>query len=175
MKEILYRKADIEDIPSLEKLINSSYRGDESRSGWTNEADLLEGRRTDSKYLQELLSQSNSIMLVAEYETEIVGGVHLKMLEAGKAYLGMLTITPKLQSRGFGRKLMNAAEAWLRNNWKISIVRMTVIQMRVELIAWYKRRGYLRTGGVEPFPYGDFSVGKPLLSDMEFVVLEKSI
>ena len=175
MKELLYRIAEIEDISSLEILINSSYRGDESRSGWTNEADLLEGQRTDSKYLQGLLSQSNSTMLVAEYEAEIVGGVHLKMLDAGKAYLGMLAIKPGVQNRGFGRKLMNAAESWLRENWKTSIVRMTVIQKRVELIAWYERCGYLRTGEVEPFPYGDLSGGKPLMPDMEFIVLEKSI
>ena len=175
MKELFYRIAKIQDLPALEILINSSYRGNESRSGWTNEADLLEGRRTDSKYLQGLLSQSNSTILVAEFEAEIVGCVHLKMLDACKAYLGIFAIKPGAQNRGFGRNLMNAAESWLRKNWKTSIVRMTVIQKRLELIAWYERCGYLRTGEVEPFPYGDLSGGKPLILDMEFIVLEKSI
>ena len=174
MPELLYRIAQTEDIPSLEKLINNSYRGHESRNGWTNEVDLLEGPRTDAKYLQDLLNQSNSIILVAESESTIVGSVHLSRLDAGKAYLGMLAIKSDWQNRGIGRQLMNAAESWLKKNWKTSTIRMTVIQKRVELIAWYERRGYHRTGETEPFPYGDLSVGKPLIRDMEFVVLEKS-
>ena len=52
---------------------------------------------------------------------------------------------------------------------------MTVIAQRAELIAWYERRGYARTGEARPFPYGDPRFGEPRRDDLSFLVLEKPL
>ena len=57
--------------------------------------------------------------------------------------------------------------------WMLAALRMTVIDVRDELIAWYERRGYRRTGIRKPFPYGDTRFGVPRRDDLRFEVLEK--
>ena len=63
------------DIPQLNVLINSAYRGDSSKQGWTTEADLLDGIRTDEESLKELIQQPNSFMLKYEEENKILACV----------------------------------------------------------------------------------------------------
>jgi ribosomal protein S18 acetylase RimI-like enzyme len=168
------RAAARADIPALVALVNSAYRGDSSRQGWTTEADLLGGQRTDPVTLASQLSAAESTMLVAEREARIVGCVFLERLEAGAdAYLGMLTVDPQLQTSGIGAVLLAAAEAYVVETWGVSAMRMTVIAQRDALIAWYERRGYQRTGETEPFPYGDERFGLPKRDDLYFVVMRK--
>ena len=47
----LTRAATEDDVPALVRLVNSAYRGDSSRAGWTTEADLLGGVRIDAERL----------------------------------------------------------------------------------------------------------------------------
>lgn len=103
-----------------------------------------------------------------------VGCVYLKN-EGKTSYLGMLTIHPGLQSGGFGRQVLHTAEQYVAKEWSAQKMRMTVISVRSELISWYERRGYHRTGQTEPFPYGDEKFGLPKRDDLEFVVLEKTL
>ena len=93
------------DIPELNSLINSAYRGDSSKQGWTTEADLLGGIRTDEKALKEMMQQKNSFILKYEEENKILACVYLKK-ENNKLYLGMLTVSPQLQNKGIGKILL---------------------------------------------------------------------
>ena len=168
-----YRKATHNDIPSLSDLVNSAYRGDSSKKGWTTEADLLDGIRTDEKALTELLSAPGSVILVQENEEgKIVGCVNLQ-LKPGKLYLGLLTVSPTLQGGGIGKKLLYAADDYARQQ-QISLIEMTVISVREELINWYKRHGYHDTGEKRPFPSNDPRFGIPKQA-LEFIVLQKQI
>ena len=164
--------ATIEDVPQLNALINSAYRGDSSREGWTTEADLLDGVRTDEGLLADALNTPNTVLLKYVEEGALLGCVRLDT-HGNKLYLGMLTVSPKLQGRGIGKELLAAAEREASKQGCTTIY-MTVISIRTELIEWYERHGYLRTGERKPFKTEDarFGVAKVPL---EFVVLEKKL
>ncbi|MCW3081014.1 GNAT family N-acetyltransferase [Segetibacter sp.] len=164
--------ASIDDVPAICSLVNSAYRGDTSRRGWTTEADLLDGIRIDEEMLREYLGDGNSIILkCANDNQEIIGSVYLKKKQ-DQLYLGMLTVSPELQAKGIGKLLLKASEEQAKDMGCKSIV-MTVITTRTELIAWYKRHGYYETGERQPFPASE-RFGKPKMH-LEFLVMEKSL
>ena len=165
-------KAVIADAPALEILVNSAYRGDSSRLGWTTEADLLDGSRTDAAAIAELIQTPGTTLLKYVEENEILGCVELRN-QQGKLYLGMLTVRPYLQGKGIGKELLMAAETEAKNQ-KCSSIYMTVISVRKELIDWYVRHGYHLTGDRKPFAFNNPRFGQPK-QELEFVVLEKSI
>ena len=160
------------DIPKLNLLVNSAYRGDCSRKGWTTEADLLDGIRTDEEGLRDILLEPHSFMLKYVLEEEIVGCVHLRK-DDEELYLGMLTVSPDLQAQGIGKQLLLAAEDEARKQNCVAIY-MTVISNRKELIEWYQRHGYVDAGTRKPFPSNDPRFGIPKMP-LEFVVLRKGI
>jgi ribosomal protein S18 acetylase RimI-like enzyme len=157
------------DIPQLHHLVNSAYRGDSSRKGWTTEADFLGGIRVDPEGLLEMIENKNAVILLAKLGKVLAGCVYLLQLET-KTYLGMLTVDPHLQSKGLGKKILAKSEAWAREN-KSKKIEMTVITLREELINWYERHGYSKTGEKKPFP-DDPRFGIPK-QPLEFLVLEK--
>ena len=164
--------ATLKDIPSIEKLLNSAYRGEGSKKGWTTEADLIKGEvRTDSEELKQILSQKDSVFLKCIKNDELIGCVNLQ-IENQSIYLGMLSVNPDLQGSGTGKKLLLAAEEFAKQN-KCNRIFMTVISVRTELIDWYKRNGYESTGETKPFP-NDFKSGIPN-QKLEFLVFEKNI
>ena len=163
-------KAKPEDASLITALVNSAYRGDSSRAGWTSEADLFNGPRTDENEIRDLINSHESMFLLCIQATEIIGSVLLRRTGT-TAYLGMLVISPRLQGAGIGSRLMAASESAARNAWGIKKMSMTVIGCRHELIAFYERRGYRRTGQIEPLPLGGLSV--PRIGNLELEVLEK--
>lgn len=165
-------KAVVEDALELNTLVNSAYRGDTSRQGWTTEADLLDGTRIDAKAIADLIQTPDTTLLKYVEEDKILGCVELKKSE-GKLYLGMLTVRPNLQGKGIGKELLNAAETEAKKQSCTSIF-MTVISVRKELIEWYMRHGYQLTGERKPFAFTDPRFGQPKMK-LEFVVLEKKL
>jgi ribosomal protein S18 acetylase RimI-like enzyme len=158
--------------------VNSAYRGESSRQGWTTEADYLDGQRTDPATLARDLAATPGARLLVWREAAdgpLLGSVWLEPVGDGEAwYLGMLTVRPDLQARGLGRALLAAAETEAAAAGARRI-RMTVVSIRDTLIAWYQRRGYTLTGETRPFPYGDPLFGEPKRPDLQFVVLEKRL
>ena len=164
--------ANSEDIPALNKLVNSAYRGDSSKKGWTTEADLLDGIRTDPEALADMMGQPGAVILKCTTpEDALLGCVFLRKTEK-QLYLGMLTVAPELQGGGIGKALLNASEAHARQQGCDRIV-MSVISVRKELIDWYKRNGYRLTGETSPFP-NDPRFGIPK-QELEFVIMEKEV
>lgn len=155
--------------------MNSAYRGETSRQGWTTEADYIEGQRTDAGTLaHDLEAKPDARLLLLRDAGALVATVWLEPAGEGAWYLGMLTVRPDLQAGGVGRRLLAGAEDWVRGRGGVR-VRMTVVSIRDTLIAWYQRRGYRLTGERRPFPYGEASIGQPLRGDLEFVVMEKAL
>ena len=165
--------ADTKDIPALVTLVNSAYRGDASKEGWTTEAHLISGEvRTTPESLAELLEQPGALFLKYEDENkQLEGSVFLQKKE-NKLYLGMLSVSPRMQAKGIGKELLAAATEHARKN-NCTAIFMRVISARQELIAWYERHGYYATGEKEPFPSDD-RFGRPL-QPIEFAILEKQI
>ena len=161
-----------EDALAISDLVNSAYRGDSSRRGWTTEADLLDGTRTDAKAIEEIIRKPGSVLLKYLEDDEILGCVELNR-SGGKLYLGMLTVQPGLQGKGIGKQLLKAVEQEAMNQ-DCHAVFMTVISVRHELIAWYVRHGYRDTGKRKPFEVPDPRWGIPK-TKLEFAVLEKQL
>ena len=164
-------QATIADAAELSALINSAYRGETSKKGWTTEADLLEGTRTSEEELISIIASSNHYLLKFIRDEKIIGSV-LLIAKKEVLYLGMLTVSPELQNSGIGKQLLQAAEQ-LAQQLELSRIQMTVIGIRKELLAWYMRNGYEDTGVREPFPFGEGD--KALTSEpLDFIVLEKN-
>lgn len=165
-------KATENDIPDLLTLVNGAYRGESSRAGWTTEADLLDGIRTDESSLIEMLHHPNATILTCTDAAGImVGCVYLETLGLS-VYLGMLSVLPQLQAKGIGKRLLKAAEDFAKEEG-CTMMEMTVISVRHELIGWYERHGYFKTGETEPFPTGEkFGIPKQRL---EFNVMKKNL
>lgn len=156
---MLFRRAELADLPALKLLVERAYRGDEARGGWTHEADLIEGERISAEDLAAVLADAAQHVLLGEAEGALpgtlLGTVTITDCGDGRAYLGMLAVDPACQAAGIGRRLIAAGEDAARG-FGASAIEMTVIAPRVELIAYYERRGYARTGEIRGFPVAGF-------------------
>lgn len=170
------REATIADAARLNQLVNSAYRGESSKKGWTTEADFLGGQRIDEDRLREMIEDCDQqILCLCDESSKILSVVNLKFSAAGNdCYLGMLTVEPKAQGAGLGRLLISEAEDYARKK-DAKRMTLTVIQVREELMAWYERRGYRKTGKFEDFPYGDIRFGEPKRDDLYFVEFDKAL
>lgn len=204
-----------DDADEIVALVESAYRGDDSRAGWTTEADLLGGQRTDAEMVRETLDRPGAHVLLARQDGKLVACCELqrprheqRLVPAGEvgaadattralheerkfdvpphgcspdgaqdghAYFGMFSVDPTLQGGGVGRAVLAEAERIAREEWNAAALEMTVIHLREELIAWYERRGYERTGVSKPFPYGDERFGEPARNDLTLAVLVKPL
>lgn len=169
-----FRDAGPADVPALVALVTSAYRGEASRAGWTTEADLLDGNRIDPDVLLHDIARPRSRVLLAERDGLLLACAHV-CEEENAGYFGMFSVRPDLQGAGLGKALLAEAERVAREDWGLPAMRMTVIDVRDELIAFYERRGYRRTGIRKPFPYGDPRYGIPLRDDLRFEILEKPL
>jgi ribosomal protein S18 acetylase RimI-like enzyme len=168
--ELTFRAAGPADVAEVVELVESAYRGETSRQGWTTEADLLAGQRTDAEEVSAMISAPGSVVLVARTGSRTVGCCHLRHTDATTTSFGLFAVRPNLQGAGIGRALLREAAATAAARGS-ELLRMTVIRQRHELIAWYGRLGFEPTGETEPFPYGDERFGRPQRPDLEFVVL----
>ncbi len=170
---VTFRTARLNDAEIVTRLVNSAYRGESSKAGWTTEADLIVGDRILIEDIRELLADPLSVILLCEQGGEIVGSVHLQKTDE-TAYLGMFVVNPTSQGQGLGKQFMLRAEQFVQEVWSAKKIWMTVITLRGELIAYYERRGYQRTGQLKPFPK-NAGASTPLIAGLQMEVLEKDL
>jgi ribosomal protein S18 acetylase RimI-like enzyme len=175
MHDVTIQIATAADVPPIHALVESAYRGESAKQGWTHEADLLGGQRIDQARLQEMIADPSQVVLIAHAGQGLAGCVNVATTPGPSAYLGMLAVSPTLQAAGLGKRLITAAESLAKQRWQATAMRMTVIKSRGELIDFYLRRGYQLTGQEEPFPLEDVRFGLPKTQDLVFVVLEKPL
>jgi GNAT superfamily N-acetyltransferase len=171
---IAVREALESDLPAVVALVQSAYRGDSSTAGWTTEAHLLDGQRTDVGMLAPVLADPNQAILLFEDADQLRACITVER-RADCGYIGMVTVQPTGQSQGMGRRILETAETHIRDEWGFDRAQMTVIAQRTELIVWYERRGYHLTGDIVPFPYDEARFGEPKRSDLYLVVMEKAL
>jgi ribosomal protein S18 acetylase RimI-like enzyme len=171
---LAFRAATEADIDAIVALVTSAYRGEASRAGWTTEADLLDGNRIAPEVLRADIARERSRVLLASHDGELVGCAHVAV-DDDAGYFGMFAVRPLLQGGGLGRAVLAEAERIVRDEWGQATMRMTVIDLREELMAWYERRGYRRTGAKKPFPAVDPRFGVPKRDDLRFEVMEKPL
>lgn len=173
MSSPLISLASTTDVESMVTLINSAYRGEVSRQGWTTEADLLAGRRTDAEELKRLLHDPNSMLLVCKLDTQLLGCVHLCQ-SGDHVQIGMLSVMPTHQGQGLGKQLLVKAEQMAQQTWHVHRMVLSVIVARQELIAFYERRGYRRNGIIKPFPVNP-DLWTPKVDGLSLALLEKNL
>lgn len=176
---ISFRYATQSDVASITTLVNKAFRGEDSKLGWTTEADILGGQRTDDKSIGQAIAASGQKILLALDATNsaigsvLVGCANITM-HPHCVYLGMLSVQPLLQGHGIGRQILAEVETIARSS-NIPSVRITVIHLREDLIAYYARRGYKPTGCVHPFPMLEENFGLPKVPHLELVEFEKRL
>ncbi|KAG6009317.1 hypothetical protein E4U43_000016 [Claviceps pusilla] len=181
---ITCRKAVPADAAAVQRLVKSAFRGESSRAGWTTEADLVADERIDVAGVAAKI-QGPGIIVVAHALAHaqaddgsgnaLVGCCEIEAKANGIGYFGLFAVDPKRQAGGLGKQILARAEVMAREELGVRIMEMTVIWTRTELIAWYLRRGYVKTGRTAPFPYAHLYNGKALRDDLYFVVLEKKL
>lgn len=163
------------DVGEIVALVESSFRGDASRVGWTTEADLLDGRRTGADEIEAILADPEQRVLLERHGSGLLRASMVVGHRSDLAWFGMLAVVPALQGAGIGSRVLAEAERWVARHWRARRMNMKVIAQRQELIAWYERRGYRRNGETAPFYYGDERFGLPRRPDLSFVTLEKEL
>lgn len=170
------RDATSDDVDAVVALVQSAYRGDVSRGGWTTEADLLDGQRTDAREVGALVTDPTARLLLMDDDDGLVGCFALTPTgRDGAVYLGMVAVRPRRQGDGLGSTMLSAAEAVAGGELGAHTVEMTVIRQRTELLAFYARRGYTDTGEERPFPTAEERFGVPRRDDLVFTVLAKPV
>lgn len=172
--EYKFRVAVDADVQDINNLVNSVYRGESSREGWTTEADLLGGQRIDPARVRELMKTKTQVILIALLGEKLVGCVHLEKKDV-VCYLGMLSVDVKLQGQGLGRLMIEKGESYAQTSFGCTLMEMTVVGQRSELIEYYQRRGYKLSGERREFPMNDPRFGIPKRSDLYFEVLVKKL
>lgn len=174
-QQLTLRSAVETDADEVLALVRQAYRGDDSRAGWTTEADLLDDERIERSELVHKITRPDGVVRLAFDGEDLVACCELVNKGDGLAYFGMFAVRPALQAAGVGRRMLTEAEAYVVANWQAHTLEMTVIGQRVELIDWYVRRGYTRTGEHRDFPYAAVVNGTALRDDLYFAVLAKSL
>jgi GNAT superfamily N-acetyltransferase len=168
-----FRAAGCGDVEAIVRLVTDAYRGEASTVGWTTEDALLKGQRTDAVMVTASVVDPGGEVILAEIDGVLVGCIHVQHVD-GAAHFGMFAVDPTLQAAGTGSALLARAEDRARS-WGCTAMDLEVVAQRSELIAWYERRGYVRTGETKPFPYGDERFGVPQRDDLHFVVLRRNL
>lgn len=183
MSPLRFRIATPEDAPKVQALVQSAYRGESSRKGWTTEADLLSGTRISTEGIIEKITAPGSVVILAfsnaatdseKEEEDLIACCELLQKDSESAYFGMFAVDPNRQAGGYGRLVLSHAEEYCSKIWGIKRLEMVVIFTREELIGWYVRRGYVRTGKRKEFPY-ELVKGAALRNDLYFEILEKDL
>ena len=170
-----FRFAVAKDASAITQLVNSAYRGETSLKGWTTEAELLGGQRTDEAAVIQMIQAPGQWFLMAEVQNKLIAAAHIEQVSSELCFFGMFAVDPEMQGSGIGKAFLQEAERYARTRWSCQIMEMSVITLRKELIAFYERRDYQFTGEIRPFFYGNERFGIPLREDLQLGVWRKRL
>lgn len=174
MSEPTYRYAREQDLDPLHALIERAYRGPETAGRWDSESHLLRGPRTTRDFVHNTILSPDAAFVIAELDGQIMGAALIERpadAAAGVASFGMFAISPNARGIGLGDRVLAACEDRVRSLWQATAMSLSVISLRDELMAWYERRGYARTGVRHPFPFSE-TTGE-LRNDFDLVEMRK--
>jgi len=165
------RVAEATDVQAIVQLVNQAYRPNTGAVGWTHESNWVSGGRTSVDQVMDLLLKPDSMILLKSVNSAIVACVHIEK-HGSISDIGMLAVNPSQQATGIGKQMLAHAEHYARTEYGAKKFAMLVISSRIELIAFYLRRGYKKTGVLMDYPI-TAGVGIPKYSGMTIEVLEK--
>jgi ribosomal protein S18 acetylase RimI-like enzyme len=171
VKTLSFRTAKLNDTHLIAHLVNEAYRPAPGKCGWTHEAALVSGDRTNAAQVVGAISRDDSVILIGQVESEIMACVHIEK-DGRNAYIGMLAVRPDRQCTGAGKEILAEAEHYATTHFQPEKFIMNVISSRTELVSFYERRGYRKTGDVTDYPLSA-GVGIPKYSGLKVESLEK--
>ena len=127
--EFALRTAKESDAPALVLLINRAFEV---------ELPFFTSERIDlATTLQHL---KKGVFLLADDGGKLAGCNYVE-LRGDSGYFGLLSVDPKYQRRGLGKKLIDAAEQFCRDAG-CGVMRIRVLNHRTELPPFYEKFGY---------------------------------
>ncbi|KAL7628387.1 hypothetical protein AAE478_002589 [Parahypoxylon ruwenzoriense] len=170
-----FRIATLDDAACLQELVQSAFRSEDSRPNWTADMDLSSRFRVDVEKVIAQISKPDGAILIATDSSGIpIASVEISKRGADLVRLSMLAVDHRRQRGGIGRRLLAYTEDYSRRTWGVKKAGLNALSTRQELILWYLRCGYRKTGELTPFP-SDRNDGLTLPEDMCFVELEKDL
>ncbi|WP_297325641.1 GNAT family N-acetyltransferase [Nitrosomonas sp.] len=163
-------KAGYGQAQAISNLVNLTYRGE---AGWTKETQIIQGDRTNRQEIEIALSKPNAHFLVVNQPQALAACIYVAK-EQAHAYIGFFSVHPSLQGKGLGKHVLKQAETFAQRNMGVQKFVMFVVSQRPELIAFYERRGYSRTGRIEAYPLS-LGIGVPKVAGLTIEYLEKII
>lgn len=163
-------KADQEQAQAIADLVNLAYRGE---AGWTKETHIIQGDRTNRQEVETAMAHPSAYFFIVNQLQKLASCIYI-VKENDYAYIGFFSVHPSLQGKGLGKYVLEQAEAFALSTLGVHKFVMFVISQRPELIAFYQRRGYLRTSRVETYPL-HLGIGVPKISGLTIEYLEKVI
>jgi ribosomal protein S18 acetylase RimI-like enzyme len=161
-------EAKLNQSSELCNLVNLTYRGE---VGWTRETHIVQGDRTSLGEMQAAISNPDAHFFVINQDKKLVACLYLEKKETS-AYIGFFSVHPSLQGRGVGKHMLRLSETFALTELGVSKYVMFVVSQRLELISFYERRGYVRTGKIEDYPL-HLGIGVPKVSGLTIEHLEK--
>jgi ribosomal protein S18 acetylase RimI-like enzyme len=168
-----FRAATKSDTEAISNLVNRAYRPDADFAGWTHESLLVAGNRINVTQVSEIMAKPDSAVLIGLNDSELVACIHVEK-NGDSSYIGMFAVNPLLQGAGVGKTMLAHAEQYAKNNFGSSKYCMVVMSDRSELISFYQRRGYQKTGMVMDYPLAA-GAGTPKHADTKIEVLVKQV
>jgi len=163
-------KARFDQAEEICDLINLTYRGE---VGWTKETHIVQGNRSTRDEIETALNNLDAHFLVVNIQQQLAACIYVAK-EQDSAYIGYFSVLPNLQARGLGKQVLKQAESFALAHMDINKFVMFVVSQRPELIAFYERRGYRRTGIVEAYPV-NLGIGVPKMDGLTIEYLEKVV
>lgn len=167
--------AQQKDAQKIVNLVNSVYRGEKALKSWTTEAALIDGQRVDVEMINQIISDPTQVILLLEEDNQLIGCVNLQKKSETECFLGMLSVSLEHQGQGIAKKIIEYCENFARNYYQSKKMVLFVITVRQELMSFYERRGYTRTGQTHDFPYGEPKWGLPKVLGLKLEKLEKKL
>ncbi len=166
------RTADTSDAKAITQLVNEAYRPELGAQGWTHESNLVSGDRTNAGQVIEAILKKDSAILLGLKDSDIVACVHIEKV-GNSCHIGMLAVQPNLQAAGIGKAMLAQSEYYASVNFGAEKFIMFVVSARPELISFYLRCGYRKTGEVMDYPLS--GAGLPKCRGLNVERLEKSL
>jgi len=169
LKNLKLVPASIEDAERIKDLINLCYRG---MDGWTKETKIVSGDRISIDDTKTLIQKHNSKMFTVSIDETMIACIGIEQKE-NKAYISAFAVLPSYQNMGIGKQVLSQAEEYAANQFKAKELILVVVSQRQELIEYYERRGYKRTGQISKYPV-HLNVGIPIIEGLTIEYLSKN-
>jgi len=146
-KTVLIRNCEIQDAAKLLKSVKQQIADSIYIPKTEEEFTLTEEQ--EKKWISSFMVASNSLLLVAEYEDEIIGNIdltgHTRKIMQQTAVIGMGMLLD-YRNMGLGQLLLKGAIHWAKQNPQLELLWLQVYTENHLGVSLYKKMGFEENG-----------------------------